>query len=312
MDIKHLASLVAIADHGSFSAAAKSLYTVQSNVSAHIARLERELGSVLVDRNTGALTDEGEIVLERARRILREIEDIPADLTALDDQITGSTRLGVLSTTARWIMPPVLSEMGMRFPDVHVTVHEGSSTTLVPRVLEGQLDAAIVHLPVAEPDLSVEPLFAEDLVLLVHTKHRLSGRNSIGIAELAEHELLLPPPGTAFRRVLDRVAASKDVALKAQAEIDGVRLLASLAFEGFGASVVPASAIPQWLEGPFSRISITERPQRTVGWVQRKRPPANTATRAIFGVMTEVLDAVKPRDSPGIHRVTAEANPTTG
>ena len=312
MDIKHLASLVAIADHGSFSAAAKSLYTVQSNVSAHIARLERELGSTLVDRNSGALTDEGEIVLERARRILREIEDIPADLTALDDQITGSTRLGVLSTTARWVMPPVLSAMASRYPDVHVTVHEGSSTTLVPRVLEGQLDAAIVHFPLSEPDLSVEPLFAEDLVLLVHTKHRLSGRNSISIEELGDHELLLPPAGTAFRRVLDRVAASKDITLQAQAEIDGVRLLASLAFEGFGASIVPASAIPQWLEGPFSRINIVERPQRMVGWVQRKRPTANTATRAIFSVLLETLDAVKPRYSPGIHRISADANATTG
>jgi LysR family hydrogen peroxide-inducible transcriptional activator len=100
VDIKHLSSLVAIADNGSFSAAAKALYTVQSNVSAHIARLERELGATLVDRNSGDLTDEGEVVLERARRILREVEDIPGDLTALEDQITGVTRLGVHSTTA--------------------------------------------------------------------------------------------------------------------------------------------------------------------------------------------------------------------
>lgn len=308
MDIKHLSSLVAIADNGSFSAAAKALYTVQSNVSAHIARLERELGSTLVDRNSGALTDEGEVVLERARRILREVEDIPGDLTALEDQITGVTRLGVLSTTARWIMPQILNTMANRYPEVRVTAHEGSTSSLLPRVVDGQIDAAIVHLPLTEPDVTVEPLFAEDLVLVVHTRHQLSGRNNIGIDELASHALLLPPSGTAFRRVLDRLAAAKEVTLKAHAEIDGVRLLASLAFEGYGAAIVPSSAIPQWLEGPFSRIAIDERPQRTVGWVQRRRPAVNSATRAIFNVTTETLRNIRPQDSPGIHRLHGGAN----
>jgi len=303
VDIKHLSSLVAIADNGSFSAAAKALYTVQSNVSAHIARLERELGATLVDRNSGALTDEGEVVLERARRILREVEDIPGDLTALEDQITGVTRLGVLSTTARWIMPQILNTMASRYPEVRVTAHEGSTSSLLPRVVDGQIDAAIVHLPLTEPDVTVEPLFAEDLVLVVHTRHQLSGRNNIGIDELASHALLLPPAGTAFRRVLDRFAAAKEVTLKAHAEIDGVRLLASLAFEGYGAAIVPSSAIPQWLEGPFSRIAIDERPQRTVGWVQRRRPAVNSATRAIFNVTTETLRNNRPQHSPGIHRL---------
>jgi len=308
VDIKHLSSLVAIADNGSFSAAAKALYTGQSNVSAHIARLERELGSTLVDRNSGALTDEGEVVLERARRILREVEDIPGDLTALEDQITGVTRLGVLSTTARWIMPQILNTMANRYPEVRVTAHEGSTSSLLPRVVDGQIDAAIVHLPLTEPDVTVEPLFAEDLVLVVHTRHQLSGRNNIGIDELASHALLLPPSGTAFRRVLDRLAAAKEVTLKAHAEIDGVRLLASLAFEGYGAAIVPSSAIPQWLEGPFSRIAIDERPQRTVGWVQRRRPAVNSATRAIFNVTTETLRNIRPQDSPGIHRLHGGAN----
>src|SRR6478736_2447146 len=75
MDLRQLTTLVAIADHGSFSAAARALYTVQSNVSGHIARLERELGVTLVDRQRGGLTDEGAIVVERARRVLHELDD---------------------------------------------------------------------------------------------------------------------------------------------------------------------------------------------------------------------------------------------
>ena len=75
MDVRQLSALVAIADHGTFSAAARALFTVQSNISAHVARLEKELGVTLVDRSQGGLTEEGARVVERARRILNEIDD---------------------------------------------------------------------------------------------------------------------------------------------------------------------------------------------------------------------------------------------
>src|SRR3954452_23694558 len=80
VDLRQLSTLVAIADHGSFSAAARALFTVQSNVSAHIARLEAELGVGLVERSNGSLTDEGALVVDRARRILRDVDDIAAEL----------------------------------------------------------------------------------------------------------------------------------------------------------------------------------------------------------------------------------------
>src|SRR5262245_15819840 len=79
MDVRQLAALVAIADHGTFSAAARALFTVQSNVSSHVARLEKELGTELVDRAHGGLTDDGARVGERARRILPDVHHIPAE-----------------------------------------------------------------------------------------------------------------------------------------------------------------------------------------------------------------------------------------
>ncbi|MEO6989793.1 MAG: LysR family transcriptional regulator, partial [Aquihabitans sp.] len=81
MDLRQLAALTAVADHRSFSAAARALHTVQSNVSTHVARLERELGATLVDRTTGELTNAGELVVGRARRIQTELEALTADVT---------------------------------------------------------------------------------------------------------------------------------------------------------------------------------------------------------------------------------------
>jgi molybdate transport repressor ModE-like protein len=307
MDLRQLTTLVAIADHGSFSAAARALYTVQSNVSSHIARLEKELGVVLVDRQRGGLTDDGVVVVEKARRVLHELDDITAEMASRGDEVRGDTRLGVLGTTARWLLPQLLTHLSRQHPGVHVTVHEGNTTNLIPRLVAQQLDAAIVHLPVDDPEVSVEPLFAEDLVLLVHSKHHLSSCDQVHLGDLATEPLMLPPRGTALRRVIDRAAGGVGVELQPQVEIDGVRLLTSLAFEGFGAAIVPATSVPRWLRGDFKRVAVPELPRRVVGWVQRRRPTPGTPTRALQAVLREVV-ATQGAKQPGVY-VGAEAFP---
>jgi molybdate transport repressor ModE-like protein len=300
MDVRQLAALVAVADHGTFSAAARALYTVQSNVSGHVAKLERELGAVLVDRANGGLTDEGVRVVERARRVLHEIDDIAADIASLTDEISGDARIGVIGTTARWLMPQLLGAVAAHHPRVHPIVSEGSTTTIVPGVLSGQLNAAIIHLPIDDPELVVEPLFAEDLLLLTHSSHELANRETMTLRELEEVPLLLPPKGAALRRVLDRAAAAADVTLRAQAEIDGVRLLASLAFDAYGAAIVPATAAPKQLDEDFSRITVPELPRRVVAWVRRRRPAPSAATSAVADILVDVVQT-HASQQPGVH-----------
>lgn len=300
MDVRQISSLLAIADHGSFSAAARALVTVQSNVSAHIARLEREVGATLVDRASGTLTDEGLLVAEHGRRIMRELDDITADIAAMHDIVAGEARIGVIGTTGRWLMPQFLNRLAQSYPDVRPVISEGGTSGLVPRLLSGHLDAAIVHLPVDEPELQVEPLFAEDLVLLVHARHPLHGRDQVSMSTLAEYSLLLPPPSAALRRIINRAADDHHVGLRVQAEIDGVRLMASLAFEGFGAAIVPATAVPVWLTGNFSTITVPDLPRRVVGWVQRRRPGPSAVTKACLDIARAVIQRREGRQ-PGLH-----------
>lgn len=305
MDVKQLQSLLAIADHGSFSAAARYLDTVQSNVSAHINKLETELGVTLIDRQSGTLTDEGDMVATRARRIIHELEDIDADIHSLGDQASGDCRIGTIGTTARWLMPRLLVSLSRRHPNVRTTVVEGATSSLLPRLRTGEVDAAIVHLPVTEGEFEVTELFAEELLLLTPSNHELAGMTSVSLRELASHPVLLAPRGTAMRRIIDRAAAAHGVALTSQAEIDGVRLMASLSFEGFGPSIVPASAIPAWLTGNFVRVSVPELPRRVVGWVQRARPRPNRATMAVRDV---AIDAVL-RQGPHQPGMTLQVSP---
>lgn len=300
MELRQLKALVAIADHGSFSAAARHLLTVQSNVSSHVARLEHELGVTLVDRSTGTLTEEGRAVVERGRRIQVELDAIASDVASLHDQVAGNARLGVIGTTARWLIPPLLERLGVRHPLVRLVVLDGTTTSLVPQLAAASLDLAVVNLPVDEPEVSIEPLFDEDALLVTPRHHELADRSSVSLTELAEYELLLSAPGTAFREELDHAAAKAGVELRAQAEIDGMRLLASLAFQGFGAAILPASAAPGWVGGDWVRVPVTGAPGRTVGLARRRRGLPSAPARAVREVL---LDVVRTQGvgQPGIH-----------
>ncbi|MGH9095462.1 MAG: LysR family transcriptional regulator, partial [Acidimicrobiales bacterium] len=206
MDFRQLQALVAIADHGSFSAAASSLHTVQSNISNHVARLERELGVQLVDRGAGELTDEGVAVVERARRVSAELDAVVADMGAMRDHLAGTVRLGMIGTTARWLAPLLLDEFVRDHPQVQLVIGDGTSITLEPQVVSGALDAAVVNLPQASPELIEHPLFDEDLMLVVPAGHPLAGRRRAALAEVDGLKLLLPAPGSIFRAEIDEAA----------------------------------------------------------------------------------------------------------
>ena len=302
MDLRQLAALVAIADTGTFSAAADALHTVQSNVSTHIARLERELGVTLVDRAAGRLTEEGETVVARARRVSAELEALQADVASLRDEVSGPARMGVIGTTARWLVPAMLSAMEDAHPKVKVSVLEGNNSTLVPALAAGTIDLAVVNAPVDDPDLLLEPLYDEDLVLVVPPDHELADRPEVRMSDLDGHELLLGPSGTAFRSDLDRAARDAGITLRPKVELDGLRLIASLAFEGFGAAILPSAAIPRWLTASdaFRRIPISDAGTRQVSVARRRRGLPSAPARALHEVMVEVMRA-QASVKEGIH-----------
>ncbi|HXB36339.1 MAG TPA: LysR family transcriptional regulator, partial [Acidimicrobiales bacterium] len=173
MELKHLQALLGIADTGSFSAAAASIGTVQSNVSAHVARLENELDVQLVDRASGRLTEEGEVVVERARRVTNELEALVADVTALRAEVVGTVRLGMIGTTGRWLVPQLFDQLRARHPHIHLNVSDGSSVPLEQEVATGQLDLAVVTFLLSGDEIMAAQLFDEDLVLVLPPGHPL-------------------------------------------------------------------------------------------------------------------------------------------
>lgn len=300
MDLRQLNALLSVAEHGSFSAAARALHTVQSNVSTHVARLERELNTTLIDRANGSLTAEGEVVAARARRIQSELDALSADIASLNDEVAGHVRVGVIGTTARWLVPRLMVAMAQQHPKVHVVVVDATTTSLVPQLETGHLDLAIVNLPLHDPDVTTVALFDEDHVLIAPVGHPLHDRARVNLHDLDGVPLLLEPQGTGFRDHLDEEAAAAGVTLLPQAEVDGMRLLASLAFQGFGAGVVPASAVPGRTNLEWRQIPLDGLERRSVGLATRRRGLPSAPARAITDVLRHVIES-EGADEAGIY-----------
>jgi LysR family hydrogen peroxide-inducible transcriptional activator len=209
--------------------------------------------------------------------------------------------LGVIGTTARWLMPPLLTAVGERHPKVRILTLEANTTALLPQLVAGSLELGVVNLPAIDPEVVVETLFEEELILVVPPDHPLARARRVGIKELAQHELLLTPPGTSIRVLLDEAAEAAGVELRPKAELNGLRLIASLCFEGFGAGVLPATAIPRWLTtGNWKVVPLPDLPRRCVALACRKRGLASAPSRVVQEVIRNVVED-QAAAHPGVH-----------
>ena len=300
MDLRQLNHLIAVAEHQSFSAAARALHTVQSNVSTHVAKLEKELGAALIDRHTMQPTAEGRAVLERARRIRTELQAINDDIVSMRHEVAGEVRIGCIGTTGRWMASPLLGRLAERHPALRPVLVDATTTSLTPRALDGDLDMAIVITPVVEAGLESEPLFDEERIIVAPADHSLADRGTIDVADLAEHPVMLTPRGTTFRDAIDQELAAAGVRLTAAAEVDGLRLLASLAYQGYAPALLPASAVSGYPDGNWSLVHVEGLARRSAGLVRNRRTTPSMPIRAAREVVLDVIREIAPRQ-PGIH-----------
>ena len=290
MEIRQLEALVGIADHGTFSSAAEVLGTVQSNISTRIARLEGELGTELVNRATGALTESGEIVVVRARRILSELGAIASDVSELSADIHGKVSLGMIGTAGRWIVPLLLEAQRETYPHIALHITEGTNSTIEPQLVHGQLDIAVLAWPVTAGELSEVDLFSEDLVVIVDREHEIArSGDSITLAELAQYELMLPLSGTPIRREIDEACHDQGVELHPLIEVDGLRTIASMTFDGYGPSILPATMLSKHLRDKFVAVHIANLRRRRVSLVSRRFGFPAAPVRAIQALLIDVV-----------------------
>ncbi|MGB2757921.1 MAG: LysR family transcriptional regulator [Acidimicrobiia bacterium] len=250
MELRHLDTMLAIADYGSFTAAADVLMTVQSNVSEVIRQLEQELGvELLVRARRGTVpTEFGTVVIERARRIRREMEALQVDVSMLQGLHRGSASLGIVGTASRWLMPDLVRDLRASAPGVRIRVTEAASERLVADVVTHELAQAIVTEPISDRRVVTEALLEEPLVALIPDTYPADYEPKT-LADLAIYPLVMPPVGNPLRSEIEAYAAREGVDLNIPIEVEGVRLIADLVAGGIGVAIVPETTIPSDLAG---------------------------------------------------------------
>lgn len=311
MDLRQLQAVVAIAEHGSFSAAADALATVQSNVSTHVKKLETELGTPVIDRASGELTEAGQLVVARARRVLGELDAIASDVTALSQDVVGTVRLGAIGTAARWLVPQLVDIVPERHPHLHLVFMEATTSGLDQQLASGLIDLAVLQLPASGSEVRTMALYEEELALVVPADHPLANQGQMPFSALAGVELLLPLPGVAYRDLIDRVATAEGIRLTTRAETDSVRLIATLTFEGTGVALLPAGAVPHYLSDQYRIVAVEGLAPRLVGVAQRRRGFPGAPVRAVLDCLSEIV-ADPQRVPRGVRAVPPERGRRSG
>jgi LysR family transcriptional regulator, hydrogen peroxide-inducible genes activator len=174
-----LDQFVVLARTKNFTRAAEELHLSQSALSRAIQKLESQLGQPLFERKPReiALTDLGTLLLERAQDILKLMEDTMSELSEAGRR--GRVRLGAIPTIAPYFLPTLLARFAKKYPDISVIVQEDTTDMLIKRCSHGEIDLAILALPVIARQLDLEPLFDEELLLLLPVGHPLEVEKKI-------------------------------------------------------------------------------------------------------------------------------------
>lgn len=282
MDLRQLRYLAALADERNFTRAAAREHIAQPALSQQIRRLEEEVGLALVERTTRrvSLTDAGELLTARARRILGEIDAAIAELQSLNGLHAGHVVVGAMHTMGPVDLSLALAIFHERHPGVELTVREESSEDLAEMLRVDELDVAFLSVTerIESHGLELRELMSEELVVVLPSKHRLSKRKRIQMSELRDDEFISFREGARLRELLNAAARQAGYEARVKLESNESLRVRRLVARGLGVAILPRSDA----EGPGPETAIAKLTPRlardiTLAWrAGRRHLPAVT------------------------------------
>jgi len=246
MDTASLHAFLNVVKTGSFSLAAEQLFITQPAVSKRIASLESELGARLFDRigRTISLTEAGHTLLPRAQRVIDELEDSKRAIANLSGTVEGRLSIGTSHHIGLHRLPPVLHHYTLQHPNVELDIRFMDSEQASAAVLHGDLEIAIVTLPL-EPinNLEMKKIWNDPLSIIVGKTHPLATRKNITADLLAKHAAILPARGTYTREVLELAFAPLNINLLVSLSTNYLETIKMMVDIGLGWSVLPVSML---------------------------------------------------------------------
>ena len=289
--LKQLQYLVALKDHGHFGRAAESCYVTQSTLSAGIRELETLIGVVLVERTRRVVrfTPLGERIVEKARRVLREADELGDLARAAGRPLSGEMRMSVIPTIAPFLLPRILPKLRRDYPDLKLYLREETSGQACEGLHHGRTDCVLLALPYACGDVETAPLF-DDRLFVAYREGEMDPSASIHPAEIDETRLLMLEDGHCLKE--HALAACNRPEMRAEATMLGTSLhtMVQMVDNGLGVTMLPEMAVDA---GILYHTQVAARPleadnaSRRIALVWRKASPRERDFRLLADVLAE-------------------------
>jgi LysR family hydrogen peroxide-inducible transcriptional activator len=288
--VRHLRHLTALYDHGHFGRAAEACHVTQSTLSASIKEFESVLRVALVDHSKRGvvLTPVGVETVERARKILKEIEDLVSFTTASREPLSGTLRLGTIPTIGPFLLPRVLPRLRDTYTRLKLYLVEDLTERLIASLHQGELDVVLLALPRECGAVETVVLFKDPFVVGLPRGHPLAKENGIKPQSLLGEDLLLLKDGHCLRD--HALAALRRLANRRIAEFEATSLttLVQMVDNGLGTTLLPTLAVDAGLllgTSLITRPLLTDEPARNIGLVWRR----GTGRREEFRLLAKEL-----------------------
>ena len=302
MELRRLRYFTALAETLSFTRAAERVHVTQSTLSHQIRQLEDEVGQPLFDRigKKVVTTEAGELFLGFAGRALKEVDLGVAMLKPGAGGLTGQVRIGATHTFNIGLIPECVAQFLARHPTVQVRVEELPAEQIGAKLHAGELDIGIAYRPNGPTDLWFEPLYNEEMVLVVSDTHPLAGRKRIRMVELHQQRLVLMPDYFATRTLLDECFKASGAEPVVVAEMSTIAPMLGLVLRAQVGAIVAINAVPAGMTG-LQMIPIeSPTPIRTPGilWRLEDDKAAPVQSFAVIVRKTALGNSLR-REGPG-------------
>jgi DNA-binding transcriptional LysR family regulator len=271
LNLDYLKTFVAVVERGSFSAAADHLQLTQPAVSLQIRQLEKSLGTVLIERvgRVARATVAGEELLAHAAGIDAAVTSAMSAVSRHATEGKGRVRIGTGATACIFLLPPILTHLRQRFPNLEITVTTGNTAEIVKAVEDNLLDVGLVTMPVSSRSLYITPVMDDEFVLVAPAGMPLPTR--ITAAALSTRPVILFEPGGNTRRIADEWFARSGTKLRPVMSLGSVEATKAMVGVGLGCAILPELAVRNLAPGSRTVVrSLSPRLHRKLVAVVRR------------------------------------------
>jgi molybdate transport repressor ModE-like protein len=304
LDVKRLKILREVAQQGSFSAAADSLYLSQSAVSQQIATLEREVGMQLLDRTREGpkLTDGGRVLVSHAEAAIARLDEAERELAAIAGLEGGELRLASFPSASATVLTEAVSVFHRRHPLVRLSVTDAEPQESLPRLRGGEIDLALTidyeSVPMAdERDLDHTLLLSESMYVALPKSHPLADRAVVALADLADHEWLCGSRPSSCGAAVVQACRNAGFEPAIGFESDDYHVMQGFIVAGLGVTLLPDLALPTLRSELVVRATDPPAPARRVWATTRAEGARSPATEEMIGILAEVGGSIAERSA---------------